>query len=184
MTAAATSPGASRRRPSNGRAAKAMTAAAHSIVRCVPISGMATSAAKKVPRMLPAVESAKMRPATRPASATPVAASLTANGVTMPSSTTGGANSASAAANEPSTAPVETVSMPAHREVEERPRHEGHRGDERRRGDDDRRQKRRGRAPVGEPAAEPVAQRQRREDQADDVGPHGGGRPVVGRQQS
>jgi hypothetical protein len=29
----------------------------------------------------------------------------------MPSSTTGGANSASAAANEPSTAPVETVSI-------------------------------------------------------------------------
>ena len=30
----------------------------------------------------------------------------------MPSSTTGGAKSASAAANEPSTAPVDTVSMP------------------------------------------------------------------------
>ena len=112
MAAAATRPGTSRRRPSSGTAAKAMTAAAHSIVRCVPISGMATSAARNVPRMLPAVESAKMRPATRPASSTPVAASLTANGVTMPSSTTGGANSASAAANEPSTAPVDSVSMP------------------------------------------------------------------------
>ena len=105
-------PGTSRRRPSSGTAAKAITAAAQSIVRCVPISGMATSAARKVPRMLPAVESAKMRPATRPASVTPVAARRTANGVTMPRRTTGGANSASAAANEPRTAPVETVSMP------------------------------------------------------------------------
>src|SRR5665647_2875418 len=58
------------------------------------------------------------------------------------------------------------------------------RGDERRRGDDDRRQKRRGRAPVGEPAPEPIAQRQRREDQADDVGPDRGRRPIVRREQA
>ena len=69
-------------------------------------------AGTKVPMMLPAVESAKMRPATRPASAIPVAASRMAKGVTIPSSTTGGANSASDAAKEPTTAPVEIVSMP------------------------------------------------------------------------
>ncbi len=81
-------------------------------VRCVPMSGMVTMADTKVPMRLPAVERAKMRPATRPASSTPVAARRMANGVTMPSSTTGGANSASDAANEPTTAPVESVSMP------------------------------------------------------------------------
>ena len=81
-------------------------------VRCVPMSGMVMMAGTKVPMRLPAVESAKMRPATRPASSTPVAARRMANGVTMPSSTTGGANRASDAANEPTTAPVESVSMP------------------------------------------------------------------------
>jgi hypothetical protein len=35
-----------------------------------------------------------------------------ANGVTIPSSTTGGANSASEAANDPTTAPVDRVSIP------------------------------------------------------------------------
>ena len=53
-----------------------------------------------------------MRPAVRPASSTLVAARRTANGVTIPSRITGGANSASDAANEPTTAPTEIVSMP------------------------------------------------------------------------
>ena len=61
---------------------------------------------------LPAVDSANTRPATRPASCTPVAARRMANGVTIPSSTTGGANSARDAAKDPTTAPVESVSMP------------------------------------------------------------------------
>ena len=137
------------------------------------------SAGTKVPMMLPAVERAKTRPATRPASATPVAARRMANGVTIPSSTTGGANSASDAANEPTTAPVEMVSMP----LIERSRN--------------------GRATKGIAAthaaaastmtasscgegrrsasasAEPVADRERREDEPDDVGPDDGRRAVV-----
>ena len=89
-----------------------MISAAPISVRCVPISGIVMRAGTKVPMMLPAVDSAKMRPATRPASSTPVAARRMANGVTMPSRTTGGAKSASDAAKEPTTAPVEIVSMP------------------------------------------------------------------------
>ena len=89
-----------------------MISAAPMSVRCVPMSGMVMRAGTKVPMRLPAVESAKIRPATRPASSTPVAARRMANGVTIPSSTTGGANSARDAANEPTTAPVDSVSMP------------------------------------------------------------------------
>ena len=69
------------------------------------------SAGTKVPMMLPAVESAKMRPATRPASATPLVARRMAKGVTMPSRITGGANSTTEAAKEPTTAPVEMLVM-------------------------------------------------------------------------
>ena len=89
-----------------------MISAAPMSVRCVPMSGMVMRAGTNVPMRLPAVESANTRPATRPASATPVAASRMANGVTMPSSTTGGANSASEAAKDPTTDPVDSVSMP------------------------------------------------------------------------
>ena len=89
-----------------------MMSAAPMSVRCVPMSGIVMRAGTKVPMRLPAVESAKIRPATRPASSTPVAARRMANGVTIPSSTTGGANSASDATNEPTTAPVDSVSIP------------------------------------------------------------------------
>ena len=82
------------------------------MVRRVPISSMVTSAGTKVPSRLPSVESANTRPETRPASATSVVARRMANGVTMPSSTTGGANSMSDAAKEPTTEPVESVWMP------------------------------------------------------------------------
>ncbi len=112
MATATATPGTSWRPRSRGSAASAITAAAQSIVRCVPISGIVTRAGRNVPRMLPAVDRAKMRPAVRPASSTPVAARRTAKGVTMPSRITGGAKSASEAANEPTTAPTEIVSMP------------------------------------------------------------------------
>ena len=161
-----------------------MISAAPISVRCVPMSGMVMRAGTKVPMMLPAVESAKMRPATRPASSTPVAASRMANGVTMPSSTTGGAKSASDAAKEPTTAPVEMRLDALDREVEERPRHEGDRGHPcGGRQHDGRQQLRRG-APVRQAAAQPVAHGERGEDQADDVGPDDGRRAVVGGQQA
>ena len=89
-----------------------MISAAPMSVRCVPMSGMVMRAGTNVPMRLPAVESANTRPATRPASCTPVAARRMANGVTIPSSTTGGANRARDAAKDPTTAPVESVSMP------------------------------------------------------------------------
>ena len=91
---------------------------------------------------------------------------------------------ASDAAKEPTTAPTEIVSMPLHGEVEEGPRDEGDRGDQC--------GARPGRSPpadrrwvaVGEPAAEPVAERQRDQDQPDDVGPDHRRGAVVGRQQA
>ena len=89
-----------------------MISAAPMSVRCVPMSGMVMRAGTNVPMRLPAVDSANTRPATRPASCTPVAARRMANGVTIPSRTTGGAKRASDAANEPTTAPVESVSIP------------------------------------------------------------------------
>ena len=78
----------------------------------MPISGMVTSAGTKVPMRLPAVERAKMRPAARPAASTSATERRMANGVTMPRSTTGGANNARAAMNEPTTALGESVSTP------------------------------------------------------------------------
>ena len=64
-----------RRRPASAQprsrqAAAAITAAAPMSVRCVPISGMVTRAGRKVPTRLPAVDSAKMRPAVDPAFST------------------------------------------------------------------------------------------------------------------
>ena len=182
-TAATTMPAASRRPASSGTAEAAMISAAPISVRCVPMSGMVMRAGTKVPMMLPAVESAKIRPATRPASSTPVAASRMANGVTMPSSTTGGANSASDAANEPTTAPVDSVSMPLMERSRNGRATKGIAatqtaaartivGQELRRG-----------MAVGQAAAEPVADGERGEDQPDDVRPHHRRRAVVRGQQ-
>ena len=161
----------------HGRRRRAWCAACRS-------SGMVTSAGTNVPMRLPAVESAKTRPATRPASSTPVVASRMANGVTMPSSTTGGANSTSDAANEPTTAPVESASMPRTERSRNGRATKGMAATSTRGGEHEPAEQPRRRAAVGEAAAEPVAQRERREDEADDVGPHHGRRAVVGRQQA
>ena len=71
-----------------------------------------TSAGRNVPTRLPAVESAKIRPATAPAVRTSSTASRIANGVTIPSRITGGAKSTSAPRKEPITAPAESRSSP------------------------------------------------------------------------
>ena len=79
-------------------------------VRCVPTKGIATIAARNVPTMLPIVDNAYRRPATVPARSTVVSPSRTANGLTAPSNVTGTAKRASAATNEPTTAPTDALS--------------------------------------------------------------------------
>ena len=54
--------------PRSSAAARTRSTAEPSIVRCVPRSGIVTIAERKVPTMLPTVESAYRRPATAPAS--------------------------------------------------------------------------------------------------------------------
>ena len=71
---------------------------------------MNTMAAANVPRMLPIVESPYSRPDTAPAFSTDGSARRIANGLTVPSSVTGTAKSASAAKNEPTAAPRDAVS--------------------------------------------------------------------------
>ena len=60
--------------------------------------------------MLPIVERPYSRPDTAPAFSTDGSASRIANGLTMPSSVTGTAKSASAAKKEPTAAPSDAVS--------------------------------------------------------------------------
>ena len=162
-----------------------MISAAPMSVRCVPMSGMVISAGRKVPMRLPAVESANTRPATRPASCTPVAARRMANGVTMPSSTTGGANSARDAAKEPDDGAGRERVDARDGEVEEAAaRRRGSRPPSAAAASTIAARSVRRRAAVGEAAAQPVAQRERGEDQADDVRPHDRRRAVVRRQQA
>ena len=98
------------RAPSSSPAASASVTAVPVIVRCVPANGMNTMAAVNVPRMLPIVESPYSRPDTAPAFSTDGSARRIANGLTVPSSVTGTAKSASAAKNEPTAAPRDAVS--------------------------------------------------------------------------
>ena len=78
-----------------------------SIVRRVPMAGISTATGRNVPRMLPAVESAYIRPATSPDFSTLVTPSLTANGDAMPSSVIGTEKISIAAKKEPRNAPTE-----------------------------------------------------------------------------
>ena len=64
------------------------------------------------------------------------------------------------------------VVQPAHRDVEQRLGGEGNDGDESAARHDEPAEHVRVRVPVGDAAAEPVADRERREDEADHVGPH------------
>ena len=99
-------------------------AAAPSSVRWVPISGIVIRAGTNVPSRLPAVERAKTRPATTPAASTSVTARRMANGVTMPSSTTGGAKSSKRGDKGAHDGAGRQALEAADRQVEERPRDE------------------------------------------------------------
>ena len=98
---------------------------------------MNTIAAPNVPRMLPIVESPYRRPDTAPAFSTDGSASRIANGLTVPSSVTGTANSASAAKNEPTAAPTDAVSSSLTVASRNGPRDERDHGDRQRRDEDD-----------------------------------------------
>ena len=78
-------------------------------MRCVPISGISSSAARNVPNSEPAVEMAYRRPVTVPVSDTRSTARRLAYGATIPSSSTGTATSASTAASEPAKPPSESA---------------------------------------------------------------------------
>ena len=141
-------------------------------VRCVPMSGMVTMAGTKVPMRLPAVERAKMRPATRPASSTPVAARRIAKRRDHAEQHHGGREQGQRRRERADHGARRERLDALDREVEERLRHEGdhgHPGGGRQ--DDDGEELRRG-VLVGDASAQPVAHGERAEDQADDVCPH------------
>ena len=79
------------------------------MVRRVPIAGIRNATGRNVPRMLPIVESAYMRPATSPACSTLRTPSRTANGDAIPSSVTGIEKSSMTAKNEPRNAPTDVL---------------------------------------------------------------------------
>ena len=99
--------------PSRKHAEAASSAATTTNVRCVPIAGMRINAGRKTPTSEPPVESAYSLPATAPAVSTSTTASLMANGDTIPSSTTGGAQRSSTARKLPTTAPTDASSRPS-----------------------------------------------------------------------
>ena len=111
-------------------------------------------------------------------------ASRIANGETIPSNVTGTAKRRSAPKNDPTAAPTSTESSASRPTIQHRP------GDERRQRDeyggdpDDEPQDARLRAAVGELPAQPVAEREVDQDQADDVRPDDRGRAEVGREQT
>jgi len=74
--------------------------------------------------------------------------------------------------------------QPLYGEIEERLRYERNRGNANRGGEDDGAEKGRKRSPVGDAAAEPVAERERRQHDPDQVGPDDGGRAEVRREQT
>jgi hypothetical protein len=74
--------------------------------------GIVTSGGRKVPTRLPTVDKAKMRPAVEPALSMSLIPMRMAKGATIPSNSTDGTKRTTQAKNDPSTAPVETESMP------------------------------------------------------------------------
>src|SRR4051794_41343484 len=93
-------------RPASSAAPRPTSDAVATSVLCVPIQGIATSAARNVPARLPAVESAYRRPATRPASATRAGGRGTRDGAAAPGAAVGRANSARGAEEEPAATPA------------------------------------------------------------------------------
>src|ERR1051325_8840491 len=94
-----------------GRRPSAATAAVISAnvrnVRCVPTSGISSSAAANVPSSEPTVLIAYIRPAISPESSTASIFSRIPHGDTEPSISTGTATSTSTPNNEPAKAPIE-----------------------------------------------------------------------------
>src|SRR3990167_1761788 len=82
---------------------KIITAAKMRMVNFVPTSGMKMSAGKKVPMMLPTVETAKILPATLPRSFRSSETRLMRNGEVMPSNMMGRKKSTIVRRKEPST---------------------------------------------------------------------------------
>ena len=99
-----------KRTGSESAAVTASSSAKKMNVRCVPISGISSSEAAKVPNSEPSVESAYRRPAVLPASSVEVTRSRIAHGATAPSTSTGTATSASTPNSEPAAAPTSMLS--------------------------------------------------------------------------
>ena len=105
---AATPSGASaKRRPRPSAETTASASAKVRKVRCVPTSGISSSAEANVPTSEPTVEIAYIRPAVSPESSRRSSLSRIAHGDTAPSISTGTATSASVPNSEPAKAPIE-----------------------------------------------------------------------------
>ena len=113
-----------------------------------------------------------MRPATVPLSSTRSTASRIAYGEAAPSSITGGATSTVTATSEPMKAPAETSSSASTETSRNGSATNGISADRERGDQHERAEALPVRMAVGEPAAEPVADRQRDEHDADHVRPH------------
>ena len=110
-SSAATPSGTSaQRRPRPSVATTASASAKTRNVRCVPTSGISSSADRNVPSSEPTVEIAYIRPAVSPESSICSSLSRIAHGETAPSISTGIATSASTPSSEPKPAPKDTSS--------------------------------------------------------------------------
>ena len=141
-------------------------------VRRVPTSGISTSAETSVPTRLPAVESAYRRPATVPASSTFDTASRIAHGDTAPSSSTGTATSTEHRQQRADERAGGDLVECVDRHVEQRVGRERHEREQAGREQAEQAEAAHVRVAVREAPAQPVADRERDQHDADGVGPH------------
>ena len=171
-SAATSTSGTSRKRaPRPIALTVAGTAASTRNVRCVPIASIAHSETKNTPTSEPTVEIAYSRPATTPDSSTAASFSRVAHGETAPSSSSGTATSTSVPNSEAVNAPTLMFSNALTESVRNGCEMNGHDRQQHAPAQHQRRQRAPLRPPVGEPPAEPVADRQRQQHDRDRVRP-------------